>query len=914
MRRSLLLFGATLALAACNGGDTDTDTDAPNGPPALAWEVPADALVAGEPLAVEVTATDPNGVSLVVAYYRAAGERAWQGAGDQTNDGDTWAVAIPGDAVQAPGIELYFRGEDALGAVGYLPERGPQGPFAVEVTRIGRGLPYVEDFESIADGRLRDLGWSAPSLLFEGYTWGPTTARANSGAVSVFHRRVPPSIQGEIEDWLVSPVLDLSSVPAAQVSWWETGADVESAAHSLWISVGSPDPADGEFVKITDLDAPRDGTWRRARAVDLSEWAGQKGVTLAWSYTGVAADSWWIDDISFEALGPDLQATALSWTPDPLVPGGAGNLVLDVENLTPVAASGVSVSVEADAFVTFPSATTIGAIAGNGAAEAVVPLLVAGDAPENAWVGVTITFDDGTRTWEQRERILIGEPSVASVTYRLDPAGEGDPEQLVRAFVGVGDPLEPALELPIEGSLRTSGTYTVELDITDYYDVLPPAPGEDRWWVRFETGVVGALNDFTITYGGVAQPTTDLGPISGFETSVFWLPERPEIQFFTQSTTPNPVTPGSTVVWTPTFINRGAPTSGTTTVTVRTDDAGITLTSAGPFTLAGDGGLARGSVASSTFGFTVASDRKSSLPARFLASVTDGFETTVVPIDVAIPWPVLSVSGVVIDDWEGGDDDGLLEPGESANLDISVTNVGGRGTNGAVTCVLSQVGGDATVAIPVEDGFFGVLAAGTTFNQNDFAVEVTAGELGDALLFDLACADRDETYVASFEIVLGERPWIAMTARPDAISDNLKDYRLDIRDGRYRSDGTRLELELRAHTPHGGLTGLFVEAWGSSAGGDYTFYNIVANGATGSVRGYRSSFTPLDSVTVTEVDETRILLSVPLGRLGLRTNQLALGFGAGFCGGTAQYCDHYPDAWGAPYTGLFTSRWTTLRW
>jgi hypothetical protein len=913
MRAHWMMLAVGLGLVACNGRDDDTGDVVPPRPPTLSWEAPSDPLIDGQPFTLSVTAVDDDGVAAVYAYYRQRGERAWQSASEMAVDGDVWTVELPGEAVQAPGIELYFRGEDLRTTVGYLPERGPQAPFSVDVRRIGRALPYVEDFETLGGGRLRDIGWANRNLAFEGYDWAPTQVAARSGVVSVTHRRAPSNVQGAIDDWLVSPVLDLSSLPLAQVSWWEVGSDVALADHSLWISVGSPDPRDGEFVKIQDLEPPREGRWARARAVDLSEWAGQTGVTLAWSYRGVSADVWWIDDVAFEALGPDLVATGVSWTPEPLVPGGSGELILDVSNLTTVAAAGVEVEVVADQFVDFPAPVSIGAIAGGGAAEARIPLFVDPAAPENAWVGLTITFTDGTRTWEQTERMIVGSPTVARVRYRLEPAGEGDPEQLVRAFIGVGDPLEPVVELPIEGSLRRSGTFTVERDITDYYDFLPPRPGEDRWWVRFENGPRGELLEYSITFSGVAQPTTNLGPVTGFDRSVFWLPERPLPQLFTQSTSPNPVAPGSTVTWTPTFVNRGAPTAGPTTVTVRTDDPAITLTSSGPALLSGTG-LLRNATASATFRFTVAPDRKSSLPAWFLATVSDDFESIVIPIDVAIPWPVLAVTGVVIDDWEGGDDDGLLDPGETARFDISVTNVGGLTTNGAVTCLLHQVSGTAAVSVDVPDGFFGVLAAGSTFNQKDFTVTVTAGALGDTLGFELRCADRSDTFIAPFEIVLGERPWIAMTSRPDPFRDNLKDYRFDVRDGRYRSDGANLELELRSWEPYGALTGLFIEAWGSSAGGDYNFYNIVANGETGSVRGYRTRFTALGPVTVTAEDETRVRITVPLAPLGLRTNQMSIGFGAGFCGGTAQYCDSYPDGWGAPYTGLITSRWTTLRW
>lgn len=914
MRNAAVFSILGVAFGACNGPSVDTEEPAVLRGPDMAWVERPEGLAEGQPVTLTVDATDEDGVAQVVAYYRTQGDRTWTTAPEMTADADLWAVDLAGDQVAAPALEVYFKADDQVGAVSYLPAAGPQEPFVVDVARIGLPLPYTQGFEDNGDQDLSQLGWRNRSLAFEGYDWALSTARSSSGLVSVSHRRAPSTIGGDIDDLLVSPVLDLSTVGFAQVTWWETGINTELADHALWLSTGSPDPADGEFVEVTDLVPPREGTWSRARAVDLSEWAGESSVTLAWAYRGIAADSWWIDDVAVEALGPDLQTESIAWTPDPLEPGDAGTLLLSVGNASTVAASGVDVTVHADAYVEFPESVSVGAVAGEGAVDVEVPLTVLPDAPDNVWVNLTLEFTDGERTWEDRQRMLVGQPSVARVAYDLEPAGEGDPAQLVRVFMGVGDPDAPTVEFTLDNSARTAGTYEVERDITEYYDYLPALPGDSRWWVRFESGPRGSLTDFQIEFGGEVSSSTDVGPLASIAPTIFWLPEPPAPALFSQTTSPSPVGPGDVVSWSPTFVNRGAATFGVTTVQVRSIDPSITLTDSGPFDLSGPGGLDRNRTATATFGFTVAEDRKSSLPARFIATITDDYESFMVPVDVAIPYPVLSVSGVVIDDWDDGDDDGLLDPDEQVRLDISLTNVGGLGTDGAVSCVLGQVGGSAAVELSVDDGFFGVLSAGSSFSQNDFTVAVTEGTSGDDLQFELVCSDRSETYIVPFEIVLGERPWIAMTPLPDAVGDNRDDYRFDIRDGQYRSDGTTLEIRLRSVEPYGGLAGLFIEGWASSSGGEYTFYNVVANGAVGSVRGYRGRFTPLADVDVTEVDDYRILLSVPLEPLGLRVDQLSIGMAAGFCGGDSQYCDHYPDGWGTPYSGLFTSRWTTLRW
>ena len=45
-----------------------------------------------------------------------------------------------------------------------------------------------------------------------------------------------------------------------------------------------------------------------------------------------------------------------------------------------------------------------------------------------------------------------------------------------------------------------------------------------------------------------------------------------------------------------------------------------------------------------------------------------------------VPWPVLEVSRVVIDDSASGDGDGVLDPDESAELEIYVLNSGDLST------------------------------------------------------------------------------------------------------------------------------------------------------------------------------------------------------------------------------------------
>lgn len=919
MTRTLLVLAALAGpLVACNGPE-DTETDLPDAPtgPALEWvDQPSEALVEGEALTITVQATDDDGVARVVTYYRTAGERTWITAPDMEEGEDgSWTVTVPAEEVAAPGIELYFKGEDALGEASFLPQNGVREPYVVDVRRVGLGLPYSQDFEEVLNEDLRQIGWSERTRAFAGYEWGLTTGRAFSGEASVVHRRTPSTVDQDIEDWLISPPLDLTTLPEVQVSWMEYGDGADLAVHELYLSTGSPDPADGDFERVAELSAPPEGAWGRSDTVDLTAYGDAPAAYLAWVYKGRQADVWWLDDVQVRALAPDLRVDDITWTPDPLAPGDTGTLTLTVANRTDVVASAVEVLVVADQDITFSDIDPIATIAGGDSVEVEVPLTVAGDALDNNWIDLDISLSTEADTWDYQERMLVGQPSVLDLTYTVDALDEADTAQLVRAQLGVGDPLSPTFEIPLLAELQSSGTYDISLDITEYAAYLPPAPGENRWWVRFENGPSGSVDALEITYGGEAYTTTDTGPFFGFAPEVFFLPRPPEPIVRSQVSLPSTIAPGDDVSWTLTLLNNGERTSGTTTVTLTTDDPGVTLTDAGPVEVAGVEGWGAGVQVSPRFAFSVDAARKNSLPVRMVATVEDDFETFTVPVDVEVPWPVVSVTGVLIDDFSDGDDDGVLDPDESASIELSISNVGGLGTFGSTSCTLVQTGGAATVSIETTSVFAGIISSGSS-EEEDFDLTVTSGSDGDDLQLRLTCTDRDETYVSDVELVLGERPWIRLTPLPDATGDERDGYRFDFVDGRYRGDDSALEIQLRSSKPHGGLTGLFVEAWASSPGADYTYYNFVAAGTSGTMRGYRRSFFPLGSFTVSEVDSNTIQFEIPLSGLGLREGgtSMAIGFGAGFCGGTEQFCDHYPNGWGAPYTGLSTSRWTTMRW
>lgn len=342
---------APLILAACaaactKGGGDDSSPVGPEGPALL--HTPAASVGEGTELLVEVSAEDPDGVAAVTLVYRAQGSSYWSSL-ELSGSGELWSGSIPADEVAPPALEYYFKAEDASAdaAVSYLPVSTPsEQPFEVPVNTAALPLPFDEDFE-LGEGELflYQLGWGSEALGFPGYVWTLSEARAASGTVSAFHAQGVDGVD-PMNDWLISPALDFTGQSGVQVSWWEYGASVTDADHSLYLSTGSRDPADGQYELVTPLLVPESGAWGRSQVVDLSAWAGEPVVYLAWVYNGADADDWYLDDISVRALTLDLESV-LSWDPDPVHPGQSTTLTLGLDNLAAAEAAELVVSVSA---------------------------------------------------------------------------------------------------------------------------------------------------------------------------------------------------------------------------------------------------------------------------------------------------------------------------------------------------------------------------------------------------------------------------------------------------------------------------------------------------------------------------------------------------------------------------------------
>ncbi|MCO4745743.1 MAG: choice-of-anchor J domain-containing protein [Proteobacteria bacterium] len=900
MRVGLLLA----LLVACNGNGTeDSDSPAPvdvEGP-TLTHEAPSGVFVAGDAVSLAVTADDPDGVLSVQASWRPIGVAAWESAVLEDQEG---VYTLDVASAPAPGIEYFFRATDGseFVAVSFLPTDGDDGPFELEVLTEGATVPWTEDFEEGTDAlTLYDLEWAEYSYGFPGYAWELTEGRARD-QFAVQHRRGLEET-GAMDDWLVSPPLDFGDATTAQLSWWEHGTFAGGAQHSLWASTGSADPESGDFVEIAALPAPQEGDWSRAAAVSLETLVGEPLVYLAFRYEGTFADIWTVDDLAVGPVTSDLRIVDVDWTR--FDPGATDSMTVTVTNVGPVDAANVVVSGTVDVVDgTVSAPVTVGVLAAGASAPAVLDLSVDATFPDNSWLPIRLdaVADDFSESLDTQ--VLVGDATVATIGFSTFAEG------LVVATVGTGDPDTPDVEVEAATQVFAAGSHELTVDLTAHAALLPPAPGPGRWWVRMLSASAGTTDLFRIDSGTDAWVSDDLGAWPASTETLFWLPRPPLPEVFSSVTVPSPVLPGDNATWTLTLVNHGPPTVGVTTADVSSADTDITLFTPGPFALGSD--WAENATASLPLSFLALPSQNDSQPVRFEVAVTDELESFLVLVDVPVPWPLLDLTAVVVEDGASGNGDGLPDAGESFELSLDLTNSGALDTFGPVYCTLSQTGGAATATITDANALFSTIEAGQTQSDQGPALSV-AGTAGDDVDLLLTCTDDDTTYLLDFELIVGEPPWRALTTTHDTVGD-ASDYAFDFVSAQWRVVGDVLEIRMVSAVPYEAST-LFLEAFMDSTGSPFFDYNVIIQSGVTRLRGRDiTGYQDLPGAGLIEIDAQTVLIQLPIPEMQLVQNVVTIGWGTGYCGSASYYCDHFPDGWGAPYQGMDMTLWATMAW
>jgi hypothetical protein len=214
--------------------------------------------------------------------------------------------------------------------------------------------------------------------------------------------------------------------------------------------------------------------------------------------------------------------------------------------------------------------------------------------------------------------------------------------------------------------------------------------------------------------------------------------------------------------------------------------------------------------------------------------------------------------------------------------------------------------------VDTEDVSFGFLDVGEFEEEDEFLISVTGGSLGDVIDLTLELSDGSEEYQDQFQIVLGEVPWLSLSAFDDAVGDSLQSTALDLVRVEHRYFNQQIELRITTANPIESTA--FIEIWGSSGGAAYDFYRWVYQSGSGSLQGYSSGFSSLSSLDVELQQDNVLILRWDPSIMGLGQNSLRMGLAAGWCGPPSYFCDHFPEGWGYPYVSYSDADWFLLQW
>lgn len=875
-------------LAAC----TPTPVASPPLPTPVVLEGPTlDVVVLTGPVEqgavvdVTVTAADPDGVASVELHARTEGQLAFERV-DLVLHGDTWHGAVPVDLVEAPGVELWVRAlDDSEWRVpATWPVEGSRQPVRVGVRPVARTLPMEESFEGASSTQYGhyELGWTDVSRAFRGQRWR-LGGEGATGDASAVHRAGFAGME-EVDDWLVSPVISLEDVESAEVRWMERGERVEHARHSLWISTGSADPADGDFVELASLAAPQE-TWSAAAVVDLGVYVGQR-VTLAWRYVGGYGDLWALDDVRVRVFAPDVRIVAVD---SPFLrPGTSDVLTLTVVNGGAPVGGPVTVGGTAlDGLLDFGEPIQVGALGTNDVRTVTLPVSVNAAQPDNTVVQTDLVAIHGAETFVRREGILVGHPTRGLLRVHTTETGALD------LRVGVGDPLQPDVEEVVFQGTLPPGVHSFSVDLGAHIDQLPSARGLDHWWTTAVSAAPVRLAGFGLDFDGEVTWSDAVGP---YRDVPYYLPHKPAYVVAGVEVVDPPLRPGVESVLRVGIRNRGGDVGGPFTTLPISRHVDLNVADQ---RFAGD---AWDADVQQLFDVEVTVDaaHTDSTPVAFDLVVLDGFEIVSVPVDVQVPWPLLGSGAALLSG------DGVFDPDETTDVLFTIRNDGALAT-GDLACTLTSDTAAATVvngptALSLDAGAFQLVSTRLTAN---------GGQPGDRLSFTLTCDNALGSWSTSLQVDLGGVPWAVLPVDP--VGDDLPGASFDLREVRWRRDAGEIALEFTSVDPMPAEP--VVEVWIDNPGSVWSSHVVTLSGGTATLFGVRSSgWVPLSSPTVA-IDGSRLTFTLDEASMELGDPLLLVAMGTGFCGALAFHCDQWPDDWGNPYVApLDYTTWVTLTW
>ncbi len=162
-------------------------------------------------------------------------------------------------------------------------------------------LPFYDSFE--LDNLASD--WQTYDYEDSGLVWTVNSAQSNNYEQSVRHTF---SVSEETDGWLVSPAIEVNPGETPLLSLWYQMRDIGWYTYTgIWVSAGSGDPEDGDFVELHEFgDEVAGNTWHFF-SQELQEYSGEK-IYIAFVYQGIDGHVFYMDDFrvmnSYQASNP----------------------------------------------------------------------------------------------------------------------------------------------------------------------------------------------------------------------------------------------------------------------------------------------------------------------------------------------------------------------------------------------------------------------------------------------------------------------------------------------------------------------------------------------------------------------------------------------------------------------------------
>jgi len=166
-------------------------------------------------------------------------------------------------------------------------------------------FPWLEDFEG---GVFPPQHWSSWKIYEDSpREWQISTLQSHSGTHSAMHGR---NSQHSSEGWLVSPALALPGSGPMMLSFWNYSSYQSYYEYvGVYVSTGSPDPADGDFEELWSPSYV-EALWNQI-PVSLEDYVGQS-VYIGFCYIGANASEWFIDDVRVSDLTEYINGPVIS--------------------------------------------------------------------------------------------------------------------------------------------------------------------------------------------------------------------------------------------------------------------------------------------------------------------------------------------------------------------------------------------------------------------------------------------------------------------------------------------------------------------------------------------------------------------------------------------------------------------------